>query len=175
MMEIITTGLGMLPLRPAVETDAPALTELLQTTQRWLEQQHIPQWVPAAHEPLLIKTMIEMGGAYVAEYNDQVIALCRLLDLFPAYWTRDPQTTSYLSTLTVAREFAGYGIGEALLGWAESTLRQREKRWACLDCYASNSTLCAYYERQGYVAIGEFEPYPGYVERMYEKRLTASS
>src|SRR3954447_24372725 len=98
MPESLTTKLGALPLRPAVATDAPALTELLQDTQRWLEQQHISQWVPAAHEPLLVKTMIEMGGAYVVEYNNQVIALCRLLDLFPAYWTHDPKTASYIST-----------------------------------------------------------------------------
>jgi ribosomal protein S18 acetylase RimI-like enzyme len=65
----------------------------------------------------------------------------------------------------------GRGIGAALLRWAEATLRQQQKMWACLDCYASNPALIAYYERQGYNAIGEFEPYPGYVERMFEKRL----
>ena len=172
MTETITTTLGDLPIRKAVEADAAALLTLLQDTQRWLEAQNIPQWVPAAHEPLLVKTMIQVGTAYVVEREGQIIALCRLLEIFPAYWHRDVATASYLSTLTVAREFAKHGIGAALLQWAEATLRDQGKTWACLDCYASNAALCAYYERQGYVAIGEAEAYPGYNERMYEKRLT---
>jgi ribosomal protein S18 acetylase RimI-like enzyme len=172
MPETITTRLGALPIRTAVEADAPALTTLLQNTQHWLTEQNIAQWVPAAHEPLLVNTMIEMGGAYVVEHNGQVIAVCRLLDLFPTYWTRDPKIASYISTLTVAREFAAQRIGAALLQWAEATLNRQGKTWACLDCYADNAKLCAYYAQQGYIAVGEFEPYPGYIERMFEKRLS---
>jgi len=162
----------MLPIRSAVEDDAPALTALLQNTQRWLTEQNIAQWVPAAHEPLLVKAMIQQGTTYVVQHEGQVIAICRLLETFPAYWTRDSQTASYISTLTVARELAAYGIGAALLQWAEATLYHQGKTWACLDCYAENAKLCAYYARQGYSAIGQAEPYPGYIERMFEKRLS---
>lgn len=175
MLESIPTRLGALPVRKAAETDLDALVDLLREAQRWMNQRNLPQWVPGAHNSSIIENFIQQENACVVLYDGQVIATCVLRDMLPTHWTPKLQPVGYLSTLTVARAFAGSGIGAAILRWEEETMRQQGKIWACLDCCAKNPALCAYYERQGYIAVGEVETYPGYAERMFQKRLNAAT
>lgn len=172
MPDSISTTLGVLPVRAAMPGDAPALVALLMEAQAWMDERALHQWVPGAHDPALVEAMIGRGTAYAVEYGKRVIATVQILHTLPAHWPHISESFGYVSTLTVARDCAGGGVGAAVLGWAEDMMRLRGKWWSCLDCSAKNPRLRAYYERQGYSAVGEAETYPAYVERMYHKRLT---
>ncbi len=161
-----------LPIRLAVAADIPALVTLLQEAQAWMDQHSLHQWVPGAHDPALVETMIQQHTLYVLERDGQIAATCQLRDSLPAHWTLNAEPVGYISTLTVGRASSGQGIGAHFLRWAEREARVNGKRWACLDCSAKNPRLCAYYEAQGYTPVGEVETYPDYIERMVQKRLS---
>ena len=171
-MPQVSTSLGLLPMRTAAGSDLATLIALLREAQAWMDQHRLGQWVPGAHDPSRIEAMIHRREVYVVERDAQVIAVFALTSELPGHWPPHPDPFGYLSTLTVARDFAAQGIGAALIAWAEALLRDQRKRWSCLDCYGKNPRLRAYYERLGYVALGEVETYPGYPERMFRKRLT---
>ena len=165
----------MLPIRLAVAADMPALVALLQEAQTWMDQRSLHQWVPGAHDPTLVEAMIQQNTLHILERDGRIIATCQLLDSLPAHWALKDESVGYISTLTVERASAGQGIGAGFLRWAERESRVKGKTWVCLDCSGKNPRLCAYYESQGYVAVGEVETYPDYIERMFEKRLITHS
>jgi protein-tyrosine phosphatase len=171
MADHIQTALGALIIRPATEADAEAFAAILRDAQAWLVEHGTAQWVPGVHEPNVIAQIIAGGTGYVVEHEGRVIATCRLTWELPAHWEHAYESIGYLGTLNVARKYMGYGIGVAVIRWAEAEMRARGKTDACLDCYASNAALSAYYERLGYQAFGEVETYPGYSERMFHKHL----
>ena len=171
MVDYIETALGSLIIRPASEADTAAFGAILRDAQAWLVEHGTSQWVPGAHDPNVITQIIAGGTGYVVEHEGQVIATCRLTWVLPPHWENCFENVGYLGTLNVARDYMGYGIGKAVIRWAEAEMRARGKAEACLDCYASNDELSAYYERLGYQAVGEVETYPGYSERMFHKPL----
>lgn len=168
---MIVPTLVMLPIRLAVVADMPALVTLLQEAQAWMDERSLHQWVPGAHDPALVEMMIQRGTLYVLERDGHLAATCQLLDSLPAHWSLEDEAVSYISTLTVERASRGKSIGAGFLRWAEREARVKGKTWTCLDCSGKNPRLCAYYESQGYSAVGEVETYPDYIERMYQKRL----
>ncbi len=149
----------------------PALIALLCEAQAWMDARGLHQWVPGAHDPASVERMIAAGMAYVTKHEGEIVGMVALKRALPAHWSSKSEAFGYISTLTVAREYAGVAIGTALLGWAEAALREDGKVWACLDCSGKNPKLCAYYAALGYTAIGEVETYPGYIERMMQKRV----
>lgn len=171
MANYIATPLGELLIRKAVQADTAVFAAILHDAQAWLVEHGTAQWVPGAHDPNVITQIIADGTGYVVEHEEQIIATCRLTRALPPHWQNAFENVGYLGTLNVARESMGYGIGAAVIRWAEVEMRAQGKTEACLDCYASNATLSAYYERLGYQAVGEVETYPGYAERMFHKRL----
>ena len=68
------------------------------------------------------------------------------------------RTAGYVHGLGVRQEWAGAGIGVALLEWASSYIGSRGRRIARLECDAGSSGLCAYYESLGFVDRGLVSP-----------------
>ncbi len=77
--------------------------------------------------------------------------------------------------LMVDREWAGHGIGDSVLAWAEGIIRSTGRRYARLDCAQGNQALHMYYERVGYRVVG-YKAFPeiagGFDTVLYEKELT---
>jgi ribosomal protein S18 acetylase RimI-like enzyme len=157
-----------------MQADLPRLIALLKEVQAWMDERGLHQWVPGAHDPAIVEGMIAAGNLYAVEREGRIIATIARKPTLPAHWSPTDEPFGYLSTLHVAREYAGASIGAALMAWAEAALREGGKVWACLDCSGKNPKLCGYYQALGYSPIGEVETYPGYIERMMRKRLKDS-
>ena len=57
----------------------------------------------------------------------------------------------YVSRLIVRREYAGKGIGAALLDWAaQRAVRDWSAQWIRIDVWTTNVALHKYYENQGF-------------------------
>ena len=56
----------------------------------------------------------------------------------------------YLEAFAVHRDYAGQGVGCALLAWAEQEAVTRGLDVLRLDCWAENDALRAYYRRAGF-------------------------
>ena len=80
----------------------------------------------------------------------------------------------YLKAFAVRRDYAGQGVGRALLSWAEGEAVSRGLDILRLDGWAGNDVLRAYYRRAGFseiarLALGDWRGI------MFEKRLKAPS
>lgn len=62
-----------------------------------------------------------------------------------------------LSKLYVLERFYGRGVGHGLMNRVENLLRANGHRYLWLEVYTRNARAIAFYERQGYVSIGEVE------------------
>lgn len=158
-------------MRPASADDAESIVSILRNANDWLQIQQSKQWIPGAHDDdvHLVDQMIAHGGCYVAVRDEKIIGTVRLATTFPTYWTNyQPENSYYLSTLYVHRDVAGHGIGAAVLQWAEQ-LARTDSDYVCLDCYAPNIKLCAYYASQGYQQIGFVDSYVDYPAQLYQK------
>jgi ribosomal protein S18 acetylase RimI-like enzyme len=55
----------------------------------------------------------------------------------------------------VRRAFAGRGLGERLLAWAEQRVAEAGRELLRLDCRSDNAVLRSYYERLGFEPQGD--------------------
>jgi len=67
-------------------------------------------------------------------------------------------TAGYVHGLGVRQEWAGAGIGAALLEWASSYIASRGRSIVRLECDAKSPGLCAYYESLGFHDRGLVSP-----------------
>jgi GNAT superfamily N-acetyltransferase len=73
--------------------------------------------------------------------------------IWPPEWQREPAV--YVRRLVVRRDYAGRGLGAALLDWAGLTARREAgAQWIRVDVWRSNKELHAYYERRGFTSCG---------------------
>ncbi|MEA4884886.1 MAG: GNAT family N-acetyltransferase [Clostridia bacterium] len=79
----------------------------------------------------------------------------------------------YTHGLGVSRQWAGAGIGRALLEWSYSYIASRGRSMVRLECDAQSSEVCDYYESLGFVDRGLVSP--ANQLRRYERRALSGS
>lgn len=87
--------------------------------------------------------------------------------------TRALDRSAYLRLLLVAERDRSRGLGERLLGRAERDARASGSRHLVLLVTRANRRARAFYERQGYVRVGDLASFarPGIAECLYTKSL----
>lgn len=103
---------------------------------------------------------VESGCFYVVVDGGEIVGTVVLSDQTPDY-ARDGcagrAAACYLEALAVHRDYAGRGVGSALLSWAEQEALARGVRVVRLDCWAGNPSLRAYYRRAGFAEVAAIE------------------
>ena len=102
------------------------------------------------------------------------MATVSLLDEDRLYWPNARADGAYVHRLAVRRSEAGRGVGMAVLRWAEREGLARGKRHLRLDCVASDTAICAYYERAGFEHRGDVVV-RGVDMSLYEKEIPLPS
>ncbi len=76
------------------------------------------------------------------------------------FWNEqdDPYSALYLYKLIVSREYAGLGLGDAILDWACSRAQQDAKMWLRLDVWRDNTKLHEYYRCRGFEHVRTVSP-----------------
>lgn len=78
----------------------------------------------------------------------------------------------YIKSIAVAPAFRGQGIGETMIRFSEDLFRPESKHlFLCVSSF--NARAKAFYQRQGFSEVGEFNDYiiPGSSEILMHKRL----
>jgi GNAT superfamily N-acetyltransferase len=142
---------------PASFDDLPEIAAILEDAQRWLRSRGIPQWTrPFDREWIAPK--IAAREFFIARLHERPVAVARLLLSDPLFWgDRDDGDALYVHSLAVRREYSGQGVGQQFLDWAVEEARRSGRRFLRLDCAADNRSLCAYYERAGFIPFGPIE------------------
>jgi GNAT superfamily N-acetyltransferase len=143
----------------------------------WIASRGIAQWghyLDGSGRADLAQA-IESGEVYLF-LRDGVPVGTISLGLAPSPWDRvvwgaavAADEAAYVHRLAVARPYAGTGVGEAMLDWAEGEAKARGRRFLRLDCVANNESLNRYYARR-FEARGVAENI-GMLFRRWEKAL----
>ena len=144
---------SVLTLRRAVPGDLPALLALFAEAADWLNRQGVRQWPVGGFPAARIEPLIAAGTQYVLCDGPAVAATVAVDDhADPEFWgpADDPGAALYVHKLAVARRYAGWGLGEALLDWAGRHAQAAGRRWLRLDCAKANPRLQDYYRSRGF-------------------------
>ncbi len=160
-----------LKITKTVESDIPALVEILTEAVQYKNQYGDKSWGDEPYTKKELDGMIKKGGLYTVKESDEIIATFTLRWEDKSVWGEQPEDAGYLHRLAVKNNWHGRGIGLEMTEWAAKLVSKESKGYLRLDCDAANSGLCAYYEKQGFKQAGSVNLYPNQTTALYEKKV----
>jgi ribosomal protein S18 acetylase RimI-like enzyme len=143
-------------LRRVSKSELEAVRALRVQAARWLWDRGIHQWNPEGFTDEDTRDDFECHRLYGLWDGEALVGSFRLQDGDPVIWPEAvPGEALYLHCLVVARDRAGEGLGERLLGEAMAIVAAEKRRFLRLDCWAGNDTLRRYYKSSGFLPRGE--------------------
>jgi len=159
-------------LKPAVEADYAAIIDLANIAYRgtgasasWNAEVGIIEG-QRMNESLLRDDLAAKPEGHLLTYRDDPDGM-----LLGTVWV-DPKKDGvwHLGLLMVRPDQQKRQLGRALLSAAEGFVKERGGRRIAMSVLHVRSTLIAWYERRGYAATGETEPFP-YGDERFGKPL----
>jgi len=139
----------------ATSDDAPALASIL-TEATGVKLNHgDDSWGSEPYSEQEAGRFIHLHPTYLAHKGTELVGTVTLQLDDESIWGAQKPDAVYIHRLAVKSGYGGQGIGEQMLGWANEQAALSSRRFLRLDCDAANSGLCAYYEKQGFVKVGE--------------------
>jgi GNAT superfamily N-acetyltransferase len=77
---------------------------------------------------------------------------------------------AYIHGVAVRRIAGGQGVGEHIIRWAEQETVAKGRLLLRLDCMRDNPGLRKYYEKIGFLCVGEWQ-HPTLAAALYEKSV----
>ena len=157
----------------ATPADLNAILGLIEEASRWLKVRGQDQWaVPwpnrVERDARVLKGLANRKTVIVRQ-GDTAVATVTIANWHnPKVWVNESCTADlseravYLHRLITARKYAGHGLGESLINWAEKRARAKYRaQWTRIDVWKTNTDLHRYYEKLGFESCGEC-PDPSY-------------
>ncbi len=144
-------------IKPAVATDAKALSELINSAYRGDSSR--AGWTTEADlldgsrtDPELVRHVIDTENTTLLklEENDEIQGCVEL---------RKEDDRMYLGMLTVRPDLQGMGIGKMLMDAAEKHARSSGCKMMYMTVLVPRKELIAWYVRQGYTDTGKRKPF----------------
>lgn len=158
-----------LEVRRAEPGDLDEVVSILSEAARWLLERGIRQW-PDPFPRDRVAALLDRGSFYLVLVDGKPAATFALLWSDPAFWGEQPPDAGYVHAIAVRRAYAGRGLGERLLEWAEAQAAAAGREYLRLDCMSDNDVLRAYYERLGFEPRGE-AVFDDFKATLFERRV----
>ncbi|MBB5889240.1 GNAT family N-acetyltransferase [Kutzneria kofuensis] len=142
------------PIRTAVPGDEDVVLDLLAGAASWLRGRGIEQW-PERFPMESVRDQIAAGEALLV--GDPAVASVVVTDSEPELWGDNAVPAYYISRLVVAREAAGRGLGYRILDWVQAAAFAKGWRYVRLAASKDNPGLRRYYEKAGFMHVGDPE------------------
>jgi ribosomal protein S18 acetylase RimI-like enzyme len=162
-----------LSITQALETDIPALVDILTQATAYKVQHDDMAWGTGAYTDKEVLAGMAKHPVYIARLNGEPVGTFKLQSDDDIVWADRTAQAGYIHQLAIKSGFHGQDLGQKLLEWAAVECKRQGKQFLRLDCPDSNQKLCQYYEKQGFVQVG-IKSIPGfkdYTAALYEKRL----
>ena len=159
-----------LTIRRATLDEATAAQALLIEVAQWLVDRGQALWLPRELDPAIMHAAAERGELFVGYVGNTLAATMLVQNDDPVFWPDiDRVGSCFLHRLVVKRSFAGQGISQAMVRFAEAETRDRGRAWLRLDC-DPRPELMAFYEQLDFTLRdrGEFD---GFAACRWEKRV----
>jgi GNAT superfamily N-acetyltransferase len=163
VVSLVRRGKLSLDIRCAVDSDLPAVLELIDEAKLWLTTKKTNQWSKdwadqkGRKRSDRVQGSVLQGTTWIATvvYENQLYAVATVTieaNGNPLVWDRPGDldvSAVYLSRLVVARRFADLKIGAALLNWAcDYAWRRYRAELVRIDVWTRNFALHKYYRAQ---------------------------
>jgi GNAT superfamily N-acetyltransferase len=148
-------------IAPAGRDDLANLIAFRDEAARWLAARGIDQWSETwPSDDLMVEGMlrnISAGESFIVWDQDGTPAATITLNRWakPELWTPEERAEPalYAHKATVARVYAGEGLGAELLDWAGTRAANEGARWLRVDAWTTNDKLQQYYRDQGFAHV----------------------
>ncbi len=171
----ISSAAGELRVTRATMADYDTVMRILREAAAWLTSRGNPQWEHWYREAgeSMLRERIEEQEVYLASLDTRPIATVTVQWSDTMVWGAKGTDglAGYIRGLAISRSVAGLGVGERVLEWAIGLIAARGRRYARLDCIASNVGLCRYYNDRGFTAMGTAMPLRLYTCRLFEREI----
>lgn len=140
-----------------------------------LQEKGVNQWSiwlkPDADKINWITAGFIAGEFYFVETESGDFAgMFRLMQQDNLYWGKQETAARYIHSLVVAAKYKGQHTGKLILQKIEQQVINEGIDLLRLDCIASNTRLCNYYESLGFIKKGE-KQMPHSMNNLYQKKL----
>lgn len=162
----------------ASPADLDQVLSILVQAAEWLKLRGIRQWGHyldgATEEKQELVEAIERGEVYLVRQGGRPAGTVTL-QAAPSEWDRQiwgdvaDDDALYVHRFAVSRDFAGQGLGNQMLDFAEERGRSLGKRYLRLDCVGHNRRLTEYYQRR--YSFQGHTPHIGMLFSRYEHTL----
>jgi GNAT superfamily N-acetyltransferase len=157
------------------EPDEPSLIfRFLKDAALWLRGKKIDYWQmwvdPQENFKRWIREGFEAGQFRIVEYEGEIIGIFKLAWDDEIFWGKQEPDSGYIHSFTTIRKYAGLGLGYAVLEKIEELCLEAGKKYLRLDCGKQVTGLREYYERFGFLCVGEVSVF-GEELVLYEKKL----
>jgi GNAT superfamily N-acetyltransferase len=149
-------------IRPAVREDMNAVLGLIEEAARWLQatkgtDQWARPWPDKKARDKRVAQGIDNGLTWMVEDDGGLAGTVTFRKHGTGIlWTAAEllDRAVYVSRLIVRREYAGQGIGAALIDWAgQRGMDQWNANWSRVDVWTENLALHEYYKSQGFTHL----------------------
>ncbi|HHY63279.1 MAG TPA: GNAT family N-acetyltransferase [Bacillota bacterium] len=168
--EIPTKAGPMCIMRATAKHMHDAYGVLLDSCRRVVERgKRVPFWLFTAEGQQHVAEKIRDCDYFIGFISGSPAAVLWIKWADSCSWedAGSDRLAGYVYGFGVKQEWAGAGVGRALLEWASSYIASKGRRLVRLECDAGNPTLCAYYEMLGFEDRGLTAP--GNQLRKYER------
>jgi ribosomal protein S18 acetylase RimI-like enzyme len=149
-------------IRPAKRRDAKRIFGLIGESADWLQRakdtnQWAEPWPNRRARNARVRRGIKAGLTWMVEDNGTLVGTITYREhgpdiLWGADELRDPAV--YVSRLIISREYAGRGIGAALIDWSgQHGIQEWNANWIRVDVWTTNTELHGYYKNQGFTHL----------------------
>jgi ribosomal protein S18 acetylase RimI-like enzyme len=158
----------------AEATDAPLLADILTDAGKHKLEHNDLSWGTEGYSLDEATELINTSPTYFIRKDGEVVATVALQWDDESSWGVQPPVAAYIHRLAVKDGFHGQGLGEQIIDWANEQAVQNGRQFLRLDCDARNTSLCAYYENQGFVKVGtkQIPEYNDYIAALYERPVS---
>ena len=143
-------------VRQATEADIPVIEGVLADTVGWCREAGRPMWGAEEVRWEALSKKYGIDGFYLA-YRSGVPSGCMvIIDYDPFFWPNIEKGKSlFAHKLAVIKTARKTGAADALIGFFKKQGALRGVRAVRLDTHALRPRLRAFYERHGFVCVGE--------------------
>ena len=131
----------------------PEADALIHEAANWLIAKGEPLWGPNETSFEELERVARGGELVIGHVGAETAACMYLHDEDRLFWPQDkPGEAFYVHRLAVARKYAGLGFAHAMLRWAETEVRAKNRSFLRLDC-EPRAKLLALYADAGFTRI----------------------
>lgn len=168
----IDSALGILTFNTAQKHELDDVIFILDEAAVWLNTKGIYQWFSPAPKSIwdLVEKEIEKSHAFLVrtQVDNYLVGTFRLSWIDPVW--HDNNDAGYIYSLATRTHVKGYKVGVSIINWVKGYIKSNNRKYLRLDCIATNFVMRRYYEKLGFLALGQISQ-DGYTLALYELTL----